>query len=166
MIANHPDSELCGIPEATVDRDARYNRLADSIGYEQSRQLWIKQTSERNVKASTLANAGFFFKLPDKPLAASIYGRLEGLEPGNAQWKMLRGRVLAYAIIGLAAINQNGFALAVDPAEAGSEFAKKVRSDLEATNDVTLLMDVSAVLNTQGVMVARDRSEVLRLAET
>src|SRR5438874_11689615 len=34
MIANHPDSELCGIPEATVDRDTRYNQLADSIGYE------------------------------------------------------------------------------------------------------------------------------------
>jgi len=165
MVANHPDSELCGIPEATVDRDARYNRLADSIGYEQTRQLWIEQTSKRTVKASTLANAGFFFKLPDKPLAASIYGRLEGLEPGNPQWKMLRGRVLAYALIGLAAINQNGFALALDPAEAGSEFAKQVRSDLESSTDVMLLTGVSAVLNTQGVMVARDRAEVLRLAE-
>jgi hypothetical protein len=165
MIANHPDSEICGMPEATIDRDARYNSLADSTGYEQARQLWSEQTSRQTVTASTLANAGFFFKLPDKPLAASMYGRLEELEPGNAQWKMLRGRVLAYAIIGLVAINQNGFALAADPAEAGSEFAKMARSELESTNDVMLLMGVSAVLNTQGTIVARDRSELLRLAE-
>src|SRR5207249_4839885 len=78
---------------------------------------------------------------------------------------MLRGRVLAYAIIGLAAINQNGFALAVDPAEAGSEFAKQVRSDLESSQDVVLLTSVSSVLNTQGVMVAHDHADVLRLAE-
>ena len=151
-----PQTGLHGKAEGEIE-----NREQGEGGHgenEQARQFWSEQTSRQSVKASTLANAGFFFKLPDKPLAASMYGRLEELEPGNAQWNMLRSRVLAYAIIGLAAINQNGFALAVDPAEAGSEFAKKVRSDLEATNDVTLLMDVSAVLNTQGVMVARDRS--------
>src|SRR5215831_15109330 len=41
LIANDPDSEICGLPEATLDRDARFNALADSTGYEQARQLWL-----------------------------------------------------------------------------------------------------------------------------
>jgi hypothetical protein len=73
--------------------------------------------------------------------------------------------VLAYAIAGIAAMNQNGLPLAVDPTEANSEFTNKVRSDLEATTDANLLLMVSGVLSMQGAMVARDRTEILRLAE-
>jgi hypothetical protein len=85
LIANHSDSEICELSEATLDRDPRFNPLADRIGYEQARQLWIDQTSRQRDTIRTLANAAFFFKLPDKALAASLHARLESLEPGNPQ---------------------------------------------------------------------------------
>jgi hypothetical protein len=164
LITNDPDSEICGLPEATLDRDARFNALADTTGYEQARQLWLALISRPSARAPTLANAAFFFKLPDKALSASLYARLQGLEPQNAQWQMAHAAVTAYAIAGIVALNQNGFPLAVDPLEANSEFARKARSELEATTDANRLLSVAAVLSSQGVLVASDRAEILRLA--
>ena len=165
LIANHPDSEICGLSEATLDRDSRFSPLADKIGYEQARELWMARTLPQSANIATLANAAFFFKLPAKPLSAALYARLLSIDPQNPQWSVLHAAVLAYAIVGVAAMNQNGFPLAVDPAEANSVFATKVRRDLEATADANLLLMVSGVLSMQGAMVAGDRPEILRLAE-
>ena len=150
LIANHPDSALLALSEATVNHDGQY--LGDSDGYEQAKKAWLEAVAKKDVSADVLSNAARFFLLPEKELAADLYGRARKLEPGNPLWVGSQGSVMAFGIMGITSVNQNGFPDAADPKEAVSDVAKKFRADLEASKDVELLLAAAGELMARGVM--------------
>ncbi|HEY3128648.1 MAG TPA: hypothetical protein VGL91_04275 [Acidobacteriota bacterium] len=150
LINNRPDSALLMTSEATLD--PRGHSLADAEGYEQAKKAWLKQTASKDANAALLGNAGRFFYLPDKALAAEFFARARRLEPENSFWLFMQGSVMAFAVAGITQMNQNGFPGPADPAEAGSDFAKTVRRELETLTDTALLAAVARELTARGFM--------------
>jgi tetratricopeptide (TPR) repeat protein len=173
LIRNHPDSALLMTSEATID--PRGHSLADPEGYEQAGKAWLEQTAKNDASTALLGNAGRFFFLPGKAHAAEFYARARKLEPENAMWVMMQGRVMAFAIVGIMGMNQNGFPGPADPAEAGSDFAKSIRRELETTKDTALMKAAAGELMGRGFMAqsmarsmtgARPPVDALELAES
>ncbi len=150
FVRNQPDSAFLMTSEATLD--ARGHDLADPEGYALVRTAWIEQTAKKDASAIVLGNAGRFFYLPDKALAAEFYARARKLEPDNAIWVGQQGSVMALAVAGVTAMNQNGFPGPADLREAGSDFAKSVRRELETTKDTALMQAVAGELMARGFM--------------
>jgi len=150
LIANHSDSPLLGTPEATLD--ARGHSLADPEGYQQAKKAWLEQTAKRDASAAVLGNAGHYFRLPDKALAMEFYARARKLEPG---WVMMEGEVMAFAVVGIMDMNDNGFPGPADLSEASSDFAKSVRQQLESTQDAALLIVAAHHLSARGFMAQK-----------
>jgi hypothetical protein len=150
LIDNHPDSALLAAPEVTLD--CRGHALADPDGYEQARKTWIEQTAKSNSNAAVLGNAGRFFTFSDPALAAQFYARARTLEPDNAAWVALQGSVMAFAIVGITVINQNGLPGPADPAEADSDSARSIRRQLETTEDPALMRAAAGELMARGVI--------------
>jgi TonB family protein len=152
LIGNHPDSALLMTSEATLD--ARGQSLADPEGYDQARKAWIALTANANKDASAfvLGNAGRFFQLHDRALAVQCFARARQLDPENAVWIAMQGSVMAFAVVGITGMNQNGFPRAADPAEARSDIAKSIRRELETTKDTALMKAAAAELMARGFM--------------
>ena len=82
---------------------------------------------------------------------------------------------MALAVVGVTAMNQNGFPGPADPTEAGSDFAKSVRRELETTKDTALMRAAAGELMARGSMaqsMARNKTgqnppvDALGLAES
>ena len=86
-----------------------------------------------------LANASWFFKLPDKPIAAQLAKRAQAVDPGNRSWSAQLGLVYAAAIVGLTGMNENGFATRADPDQTHGLFVQQAREDLAKSQDAALL---------------------------
>ena len=150
LIANHPESALLALSEATVNHDGQY--LGDSNGYEQVKKAWLEAVAKKDAGAGILSNAARFFLLSERELAADLYGRARKLEPGNPLWAGSQGSVMAFGIMGITSVNQNGFPDAADTKEAVSDLSKKFRTDLEASKDVDLLIAAASELMARGLM--------------
>jgi len=173
LVGNRPESALLRTSEATLT--PRGNTLSDPEGYEQTKQAWLELSAKKDVSAAMLGNAGRFFYLPDKGRAVEMYAHACKLDPANPLWVMMQGSVMAFAVVGITDMNQNGFPGAADPAEAGSVFAKSARRELETTKDTALMMAAAAELSGRGVMAqamahaksrAADAVDALTLAES
>ena len=150
LIANHPDSAVLGLPESTVNRDGHY--LGDSDGYEQVKKAWLDAAAKKDVSADVIGNAARFFLFSEKELGAELYARARKTEPGNPLWVGLQGSAMAFGIVGIPSVNQNGFPDAADPKEAVSDTSRKFRADLEASKDIDLLLAAAGELMARGLM--------------
>jgi hypothetical protein len=137
LVQNHPESELAGISEATIDPAG--GPLADRTGYEKVKALWLEQVKANPDTIMVLANAAWFFKLPDKATAARLLVHLHSIDPGNKSWSTHLGMVYAGAIVGLTGMNQNRFATAADPEEARGPFAQQAREELSRSKDAQVV---------------------------
>jgi TonB family protein len=115
-------------------------------------QAWIELTAKKDASAFVLGNAGRFFYLPDKALAVQCFARARQLDPENAAWVAMQGSAMAFAVVGVTGMNQNGFPRAADAAEARSDIAKSVRRELETTKDMALLKAAAGELMARGFM--------------
>jgi hypothetical protein len=150
LIHNRPDSWLLMTSAASLD--PRGHSLADPEGYEQAGKAWLDQTAKKDASALVLGNAGRFFYLHDKALAAQFYARARKLEPENVIWVAMQGSVMAFAVVGITGMNQNGFPGPADPTEADSDFARNARRELETTKDTVLMQAAAGELMARGVM--------------
>lgn len=173
LLAHHPDSPLLDTPEATLDPAG--HGLADPEGYEQVKKAWLELTAKSDASAAVLGNAGHFFHLTDKALAIKFYSRARRIEPRSGKWLVGQGEAMAFAVVGVMAMNQNGFPGPADSTAANSDFARGVQAMLETSNDPALLTFVAAQLSTRGFMAqvmarrmtqAKPPVDALDLAET
>ena len=172
LIHNHPESLFLTTAESTIDPAG--HTLADAEGYQQARKAWLEQTDKSNCPAVVLGNAARFFTLPDKTLAAQLYSRARKTEPDNELWVTLQGNTMAFAIVGIEGLNQNGLPSGANAADAGSAYAIAARRELETTQDVPLIRAAASALMARGAIaqvLARQSGhtpqvDALQLAET
>jgi hypothetical protein len=148
LIANQPSSKLLfGVSETMIDRKSY--ELADPQGYAEARKLWLDQTAKKDVTATVLGNAGLFLMGPDIALSSELFGRARKLDPGFPIWTKLQGSALVFALTGFALTTING-PTRVDPELPISSYARRVKTELEASKDVDLLLTVDNELSTKG----------------
>ena len=150
LIRNHPGSWLLMTSEASLD--PRGHVLADPEGYGQAGKAWLEQTEKKDASAALLGNAGRFFYLHDKALSVQFYARARKLEPERELWGIMQGSVMAFAVIGVTEMGQNGLPGPADPKEADSDFAKSVRRELDTTKDTALMRAAAGELMNRGFM--------------
>jgi len=148
FVNNAPDDPVAGSPAATIDRSG--HPLADPEGYRLVSEAWRAQVSRPNTSVRVLRNAAYFFKLPDKELAAGLLERALTIDPSNQEVASLLGSVYALAILGVTRANQNEFPLAADPDQARSPFAKKALQALQTSGNVDVLAAAGHRLSFQG----------------
>jgi TPR repeat protein len=148
LVQNRPESELAGMSEATIDPAG--GPLADRAAYEKVKALWLAEVKAHNDAVLVLVNAAWFFKLPDKAIAADLLTRAHALEPGNRNWSASLGMVYAGAIVGLTGMNQNRFPIGAEPEEARGQFAQKAREELNKSEDAEVVGTAGYYLNFWG----------------
>jgi tetratricopeptide (TPR) repeat protein len=152
LVQNQPESELAGMSEATIDPVG--DSLADPAGYEKVKALWLEQVKSHPDKVMVLVNAAWFFKLPDKAIAADLLTRAHAIDPGNQNASAGLGIVYAAAILGLTGMNQNRFPTETKPEEAGSPFAQKARKELNKSQDAQVIGTAGYYLNFWGSILS------------
>jgi len=172
LIHNHPESLFLTTAESTIDSAG--HALADAEGYQQARKAWLEQTDTSSCPAVVLGNAARFFTLPDKALAAKLYGRARKTEPDNELWVTLQGNTMAFAIVGIEGLNQNGLPSGANASDAGSAYALAARRELETSQDLPLIRAAANALMARGAIaqaLARQSGQTpqvdaLQLSET
>ncbi len=152
LVQKEPESELAGMSEATIDPVG--DSLADPAGYEKVKALWLEQVKSHPDKVMVLVNAAWFFKLPDKAIAADLLTRAHAIDPGNQNASAGLGIVYAAAIVGLTGMNQNRFPTETKPEEAGSPFAQKAREELNKSQDAQVIGTAGYYLNFWGSILS------------
>ena len=152
LVQNEPESELAGMSEATIDPVG--DSLADPAVYEKVKALWLEQVKSHPGKVMVLVNAAWFFKLPDKAIAADLLTRAHAIDPGNQNASAGLGIVYAAAIVGLTGMNQNRFPTETKPEEAGSPFAQKAREELNKSQDAQVIGTAGYYLNFWGSILS------------
>ena len=86
FIQNIPDSELLHLNVLV-----RLNR--HEKGFEEARQLWLKQLDIYKGNLAVLSNAIDFFLIPDQALAEKLLKQAAAAEPNDAQWPQRLGEL-------------------------------------------------------------------------
>lgn len=151
LIEHHPDSEVAGLSEATIDPAG--HALADRQGYEQAAKLWIEAAQSPRSNAAVLGNAAKFFQLPDKERSAALINQAQKIAPDDKRWSERLGYVYALAILGVDGLNQNGLPTRHNPAEAAGDFAKRARQELEKSTDPVTIGIAGRIVGLYGLMM-------------
>jgi hypothetical protein len=151
LIEHHPASEAAGLPQATIDPAG--HRLADKVGYEQAAKLWIAQAQRHSGDAATLGNAARFFMLADKAQAEALLKQAQRTAPDESRWPRQLGYLYALGVLGLDMINENGFPMSHNPADAKGEFAAHARAELERSQNAALIGTAGMIIGQYGVML-------------
>jgi hypothetical protein len=80
VIANAPEAEIAGRPEAGFHKGIETERYAEARG------LWLRQVEANPRNAKVLANAARFLLLDDRVEAEGLFKRGAEMEPGNFRW--------------------------------------------------------------------------------
>ncbi len=150
VVQYRPDSDIAGMSETTIDPTG--HSLADPEGYGQVKALWLGQVKAHKSNPAVLRNAAWFFRLPDKEIAARILKQGQSVDP-KGEWESKLGYIYALAITGINLLNQNGLPMSVDPAEAAGPFAKEVRTELEKSNDAGMVGMAGHILSQYGLII-------------
>jgi hypothetical protein len=75
LIENHPDSSVAGLPEASIEPSG--HKLADEEGYQQARDLWLKQVEKNKNNEKVRLNAAKFVQLPEKAVAEPLLNKAQ-----------------------------------------------------------------------------------------
>ncbi len=70
LIETHPDSPVAGLPEAAIEPSG--HQRADEEGYQQARELWLKQVEKKKNNTTVRLNAAKFLQLHDKAIAETL----------------------------------------------------------------------------------------------
>jgi tetratricopeptide (TPR) repeat protein len=150
LIQNEPASELAGTSEATLDPSG--HSLADKVGYEKARALWIGH-ARKTENPAALGNAAFFLKLHDKPLAEEFLRKAQRLEPQNPEWAGRLGYVFGLGILQLVEISDTGIPGAADSSASAAEYARHAAAEIDRSSDATVVGTAGEVLLMQGGMM-------------
>lgn len=82
LIENHPESELAGSPEASIDLSGG---TEGSEGYQHAKQLWLDQTTKHSSDARVLRNASRFFSMMDRKVGKELLDKAYVLNPDDAE---------------------------------------------------------------------------------
>jgi len=152
LIANHPDSEVVDLSEATIDRAG--HALADPSGYAQASALWLEQARRHETSAAVLRHAAKFFQLSDKERAVALLRQAQRAEPGNRELAAQIGYVYALAILGVDMINQNGLPISHNLEEARGDFALRAVGELKASPDAITVGVAGTIVGQYGLMLS------------
>jgi len=155
LIENHPDAELAGLSEATIDPAG--HPLADRAGYEQARGLWLEQVRRRPSDAAVLRHAAKFVTLPDKELAERLLKQGQKAEPQNTAWGDQLAFLYALGVMAIDGLNNNGLPTSVDAAQESGAFARKSRQALESSARASELLVAGRILAMYGSMIRGTR---------
>jgi beta-lactamase regulating signal transducer with metallopeptidase domain len=135
LIERHPDSQLSGSLQARLfPAGVNESLLADAVGYEQAKQIWLRHVSQARPSASVLGNAAYFFEWTEPFLAERLLRQAQQLDPGGP-WSIRLG--LFYAGILTGEHGLRGPRL-VEPRHR-TAFGTIVRRSLAVSNDEVLL---------------------------
>jgi tetratricopeptide (TPR) repeat protein len=166
LIEHHPDSNLLDGAEATIDPSG--HPLADADGYAKVKAAWLEQTQKHKNSAAVLGKAAWFFKTPDKEIAADLLKRAHSLEPQAPNWSAGLGFVYATGILGVTMVNQNRFPTGVDPELAKGPAAQKFREELDKSDDPEVIATAGYFLAFHGGILASSGKappDIFQLAE-
>ena len=144
MIQNHPESLLTGLNAAGIL--PRTSALNDAQDYQTAASLWRTQVSVHAGDPQVLANAARFFGQPggDMNEAERLLVSARSLERNSNLYTQQLARLYATAII----TNANDPAYPTGPGDP--IFAATVKSELEASDDASLLSQVASLLTAIG----------------
>jgi tetratricopeptide (TPR) repeat protein len=135
VIRNIPDSELI--------RHVLFVRLNQhDEGFEEAKQLWLKQLDVYKGNPVVLSNAIDFFLIPDKDLAEKLLKQVAAAEPNNAEWSQRLGHL--YLLQVTTATGQTRRNLAA-LASAQFELAYKLTSDDLGKRSLLIALAKSAI---------------------
>lgn len=169
LIGHHPESEMTGLAEATID--ARGHALADAEGFDRASAAWTEQSRLHAGDVEVLRHAAKFFQLSNKERAIALLTQALSIDPANRDLSAMVGYVYALAILGVDMINQNGLPTSHDPAEAAGDFARRAMDDLGRSSNVATVGVAGQVVRQYGLMLSailpgRFTVDHARLAET
>ena len=148
LIENHPEAELAGLSEATIDPAGQ--SLADRPGYEQARRLWLEQVQRRPADAEVLRHAAKFFTLPDKETAERLLKQGQKAEPQNAAWGEELAFLYALGVMAIDGLTKNGLPTSVDVAQESGPFARKSRQALQSSTRASEVFIAGRILSMYG----------------
>ncbi len=82
VIANAPEAEIAGRPEAGFDK------RMEPESYAEARALWLRQVDSNPRNAKMLAHAAGFLLLDDRSEAEVLFKRGAEMEPRNPRWNV------------------------------------------------------------------------------
>ena len=161
LVEHRPDSELVN--------QARISKLADPIGYEQVRKLWLAHVAKPDVSIKVLDHAAWFFTESEKPVAERLLLRARTLQPDGPQprvangsyyapWSSRLGELYARVLVGSVEESLGNVVVNTAAEAANSEYARHVREKLETMDDAAMLGAAGRYLmfNARNVKVAFD----------
>lgn len=89
IIENRPEARIAEGPFCRIDP------AVDKDGYDQAKQLWLKQAQSHPENAVILGHAAGFFVLNDEDLAENLFKKAQAVEPGNPKWPDRLGHLYA-----------------------------------------------------------------------
>ncbi len=121
LIEHHPEAEIAGQSEATLDPIG--HALADKEGYQQAKNLWLKQAEKKGDDKFVLLHAAKFLQLHDKNQAEQILKK--------AGSPMGLGSFYALGILRINGLTHTGIPVSRGESDKDYAFAKKAREALE-----------------------------------
>src|SRR5262249_26370287 len=138
IVTHRPESSIMGEPTVTFSRRGEeYNAVA---------KAWLVQINKPDVTPQALANAANFFRPLEWARSAELLAKARTLEPKNLIWTAMLGEMYAFQIVGVTALNQNGFPIGVDPSKTDGRQAEQIKAMLFASKDAELVALVAAAL--------------------
>jgi len=158
LIEHHPEAGLLSAAEGMLF-PAGY-KLADPVGYEQAKSLWLG-LSARSSDQAVLRHAALFLLIREKELAETLLLNAQAMQPTVEEWPDLLGKLYAQAILGLS-IDPAGGAMFV-PQENQSALAYRGRTALDSSPNLIVLRSADAIFTRYGAeqMAADQQLEAL-----
>ena len=125
IIRNRPESKIAGSPFSGIDA------ISDREGYNEARQMWLKQTEVHPKNATILGNAAKFCLINDRKMAENLLKEAQTIEPTNLQWPDQLGHLYSWGS------NKD------DATQALMEFEKAQAADPEATSKFARLDELA-----------------------
>jgi hypothetical protein len=91
--------------------------------------------------------------LPGKAQAETLLKQGQHTAPDDPRWSGQLGYLYALAVLGLDMLNENGFPMSHNPAEAKGEFARHARAELEKSQDAAMVGTAGMILSRYGPML-------------
>lgn len=137
LIENRPDLPALSEPITSINRTG--DSLADQDGYAQADKLWRTLLDKADVNPDAIANAIYFYKLPDPSFARKVAEAGMTKFPNHRRIALMKGTLDAVTILGGAAMNLYGQVTIFDPAIAKSDEAVRARKELQTSTNAELV---------------------------
>ena len=145
-IANHPDIAL----DRPHDNRGLLLNPDDREGYQRARQLWLEQVRRYPDDPRVLENAAICLRLSDRESAANWLKQAMALDPARRERiVMALADVYAAAITGVTGENPWESSTSLDPAEPGSGFALRARTEAMANSETAARTGWALYLTTE-----------------